>query len=322
MVVHSGGKASGFKNKNDTDSYDTDGVSLFHVRGTNELNTRAVQVPEAASSLNSGDVFVLLTPKTMFVWQGKGSNDDERKAGQNVAKILQAKRSVAVVEEGKESADFWSPLGGKCEYASEGYLYEGAREPRLFQCSNASGQFTVEEIFNYSQDDLDQNDIFILDTYTEVYVWVGDKSNATEKKMAFETAVEYVKNATDGRSPDTPILKLVAGHEPKLFTCHFLGWDPVRAAAKEDPAEAKLRAAKGASGPSDVRAAAAVYSSGAKYSAEALKKKEVPEGVDSSRKEDYLEDKEFEAIFKMKRDEFAKLPAWKKDNAKKSAGLF
>ena len=46
MVIHKGGKASGFKNRADADSYDCDGVSLFHVRGSDEYDTRAVQVPE------------------------------------------------------------------------------------------------------------------------------------------------------------------------------------------------------------------------------------------------------------------------------------
>ena len=50
MVVHSGGKASGFKNKQDVDSYDDDGVSLYHVRGTDELNTRAVQASDLPRS--------------------------------------------------------------------------------------------------------------------------------------------------------------------------------------------------------------------------------------------------------------------------------
>jgi len=322
MVIHSGGAASGFKNINDKDSYDTDGISLFHVRGTNDLNTRAVQVPEKASSLNSNDVFVLLTPNTMYVWQGKGANDDEKRIGNNVAKLLQEKRKVQVLDEGKEPADFWTSVGGKGEYASEGFLYEGAREPRLFQCSNASGSFRVEEVFNFSQEDLDQNDIFYLDTYTEMYVWVGDKSNETEKKMAFQTAIEYVENAEDGRSKDTAIIKVIAGHEPKLFTCHFLGWDPIRAAAKEDPAEAKLRAAKGVqASPSSVRQAASVYSNDRKHPIADLQKG-VPEGVDPSRKEDYLSDADFETVFKMKRDAFAKMPAWKKDNLKKSTNMF
>jgi len=322
MVIHSGGAASGFKNINDKDSYDTDGISLFHVRGTNDLNTRAVQVPEVAGSLNSNDVFVLLTPNVMYVWQGKGANDDEKRIGNNVAKLLQEKRKVQVIDEGKEPAEFWQGVGGKGEYAAEGFLYEGAREPRLFQCSNASGSFRVEEVFNYTQEDLDQNDIFYLDTYSELYVWVGDKSNDTEKKMAFQTAIEYIENAGDGRSNDTPIIKVVAGHEPKLFTCHFLGWDPIRAAAKEDPAEAKLRAAKGVgASPSSVRAAASVYSTDKKHPLADLQKG-VPEGVDPTKKEDWLNDADFEAAFKMKRDAFAKTPKWKQDNLKKSLNLF
>ena len=59
--------------RGDTDSYDVDGTRLFHVRGTNEFNTRAVQVEEVASSLNSNDCFVLETPKCTYVWYGKVS---------------------------------------------------------------------------------------------------------------------------------------------------------------------------------------------------------------------------------------------------------
>lgn len=44
LVVHSGGGASGFKNVTDGDSYDTDGVCLFHVKGTRADNTYGVQV--------------------------------------------------------------------------------------------------------------------------------------------------------------------------------------------------------------------------------------------------------------------------------------
>jgi hypothetical protein len=44
MVIHAGGKASGFKNSTQEDAYDADGVSLFHVRGSNATNTVGVQV--------------------------------------------------------------------------------------------------------------------------------------------------------------------------------------------------------------------------------------------------------------------------------------
>ena len=45
MVIHKGGKASGFKNRGDADAYDKDGTALFHVKGAGGVdNTKAVQV--------------------------------------------------------------------------------------------------------------------------------------------------------------------------------------------------------------------------------------------------------------------------------------
>ena len=74
MVVHSGGRASGFKNRADQDSYDVDGTRLFHVRGTDAINCRAVQVEEVANSLNSNDCFILEIPACTYIWYGKVSH--------------------------------------------------------------------------------------------------------------------------------------------------------------------------------------------------------------------------------------------------------
>jgi hypothetical protein len=90
MIVHSGGHASGWNNVADSDTYDTDGVALFHVRGTHISNTCAVQVAEVASSLNSEDVFVLVTPSHVYVWCGNGCNSDEQSVGLTIAQTLSA----------------------------------------------------------------------------------------------------------------------------------------------------------------------------------------------------------------------------------------
>ena len=79
-----------------------DGVSLFHVRGSQPLDTRAVQVEETAASLNSGDCFVLLTPGTMFVWRGEGANETEAATATTVAASLQGQRSLEQVAEHAE----------------------------------------------------------------------------------------------------------------------------------------------------------------------------------------------------------------------------
>ena len=58
------------------------------------------------------------------------------------------------LREGTEPGEFWDALGGKQEYASNKWLAEElpSYPPRLFQCSNASGKFNVEEIFDFAQD--------------------------------------------------------------------------------------------------------------------------------------------------------------------------
>jgi len=322
MVVHVGGKASGFKNAGDTDSYDTDGVSLYHVKGTNQLNTRAVQVPEKASSLNSGDVFVLETPKVQYLWFGKGSNKDEQANATSIAKLLQGNRSVKTIEEGHETEDFWKPLGGKGAYANAPELQESPRDARLFQCSNATGAFRVEEIFGYSQDDLVNDDVMILDTFNEVFVWVGSKSNEIERKGALQTALDYVQKATDGRSKDTSIYRVNAGYEPPNFTSNFIGWDPNLAGSNEDAYFRKLRES-GIEVSGLQRAGDALGEYSKKYSlAELQNRSALPSTVDQGHLDEYLSDADFEKVFGMNRLSFNSLPKWKRDTAKKAAKLY
>ena len=88
MIVHTGGKASGFKNVSAKDSFSTNGTALFRVRGTNALNTVATEVTPTAGSLNSDDVFILVTPEIVTVWAGRGANALEKDTGANIASIL------------------------------------------------------------------------------------------------------------------------------------------------------------------------------------------------------------------------------------------
>jgi len=240
----------------------------------------------------------------------------------SIAESLGGKRKISSIEEGAEPAEFWAPLGGKGAYASAADLPDPVREPRLFQCSNATGSFRVEEIFNFTQDDLERDDVFLLDTFNEVFVWVGAGSNEIERKAALETAIQYVEQSEDGRSKDTPIYRLNSGFEPPNFTAHFLGWDPVLARSNEDPYERKLREASGGKAPALQSAASALADYSKKYSYEDLKNKNVPSSVDQANLENYLNDDDFQKVFKTSRKDFESQPKWKKDGAKKAAKLF
>jgi hypothetical protein len=120
MIVHKGGIPSAFMNVDEDDTTDQDGTALFQVRGTGLLNASAAQVEECATSLNSGDAFVLVKPANVMVWHGSGASDGEKETASNIANILAADylgvggRAVSVLEEGSETEEFWSALfGGK-----------------------------------------------------------------------------------------------------------------------------------------------------------------------------------------------------------------
>jgi hypothetical protein len=53
-----------------------------------------------------------------------------------------------------------------------------------------------------------------------------------------------------------------------------------------------------------------------------LKALRLEDGIDATKKEEYLSAEEFEAAFGMDRGAWGKLPAWKRADAKKKVGLF
>jgi len=322
MIVHSGGIASAFKNRNDQDSYDTDGVALYHIKGTSELNTRAIQVEEKALSLNSGDVFVLLNPTTEFIWYGVGANAEEKSIGKAIADRLQGERSQVEFTEGHETDEFWETLGGQTDYPRSKTLEASSHAARLFCLSNVTGDFVVEEVFNFTQDDLSNDDVFLLDTFNEVYVYVGSESNRSEKEMAFQTAIDFVKNAPDGRDKDTPILKVEPGREPPMFTCHFFGWKDLPTSG--DPYLEKLKALKGEAHIMQITSALDAMNfrpTTEKFSYDDLKFKRVDK-IDPMKRHEYLSDEDFRTVFGVTLAEFNRFPAWKQKQQKQAKKLF
>ncbi|XP_039983459.1 villin-1 isoform X1 [Xiphias gladius] len=203
------------------------GARLFQVRGTNELNTKATEVLARASSLNTNDVFLLKTDQICYLWYGKGCSGDERVMGRAMSDVL-SKQDKQVVMEGQEPAEFWVALGGKAPYASDKRLQreEPPHSPRLFECSNQTGQFRMTEVVEFAQSDLDEEDVMLMDTWEEIFLWVGSSANQFETKQAWNSAQEYLRTHPAGRDPDTPIIFVKQGHEPPTFTGWFNAWDP------------------------------------------------------------------------------------------------
>ncbi|XP_011078908.1 villin-3-like [Sesamum indicum] len=246
MVVLKGGMSSGYKNYiadkglND-ETYTADGVALISISGTSRHKNKAVQVEAVATSLNSNECFLLQSGSSIFSWQGNQSSIEQQQLAAKVAEFLKPGSPVKHTKEGTESSSFWFALGGKQNYTSKKLSPEVARDPHLFEFSIRKGKFQVEEIYNFSQDDLLTEDMLILDTHAEVFVWIGQSVDAKEKQNALEIGQKYVEMAAslDGLAPDVPLYKVTEGNEPCFFTKYF-SWDPAKASAHGNSFQKKV----------------------------------------------------------------------------------
>ncbi|CAL8312792.1 unnamed protein product [Merluccius merluccius] len=318
---------------------------LFQVRGSNEFNTKATEVAARASSLNTNDVFLLKTDASCYLWYGKGCSGDERMMGKAMSDVL-SKQDKQVVMEGQEPAEVWVALGGKAPYASDKRLQneEPPHAPRLFECSNQAGRFQMTEVYDFTQTDLDEEDVMLLDTWEEIFLWIGSSANQYETQEACSSALEYLRTHPAGRDPDTPLISVKQGCEPPTFTGWFNAWDSHKWSGGKSYEQMKkeLSDAAALSQVTVVTGSTkfSCYSRGSAWQPEAEDltggsqdrvapellinrlPDEMPQGVDPKQRERYLSNVEFENLLGTNRADFQRLPSWRQADLKKKAGLF
>ncbi|XP_075880593.1 advillin [Nelusetta ayraudi] len=322
MVIFEGGTSR----KGSTDPEPP--IRLFQIHGSDPSNTKAIEVPALATSLNSNDVFLLKNQSGIYLWCGKGSSGDERAMAKELSSVIAKRGSEEIVAEGQEPIEFWELLGGKAPYANSKRLQLAVldHQPRLFECSNKTGHFIVTEVTHFTQDDLSEDDIMLLDTWDQVFLWIGKEANEVEHREAVVTSREYLHTHPGDRDPDTPIILIKQGFEPPTFTGWFTAWDSTKWSEGKSYEELKRQLGDVAS-PVSVTALQLDCAQGEKktFPPDELLNKlagELPEGVDPAEKEKHLSDQDFTGIFGMTKDDFANLPHWKKLSMKKEKGMF
>ncbi|EOA28874.1 hypothetical protein CARUB_v10025119mg [Capsella rubella] len=229
MVILKGGLSSGYSisvgETGPTDeTYTPESIALIQVSGTGVHNNKAVQVESVATSLNSYECFLLQSGTSMFLWHGNQSAHEQLEVAAKVAEFLKPGITLKHAKEGTESSTFWFALGGKQNFTSKKASSETIRDPHLFSFSYN------REIYNFAQDDLLTEDVYLLDTHAEVFVWVGHCVDPKEKQTVFEIGQKYIDLAgsLEGLSPKVPLYRINEGNEPCFFTTYF-SWDSTKA---------------------------------------------------------------------------------------------
>jgi hypothetical protein len=256
-----------------------------------------------------------------------------------------------VVEEADAALDFWQRIDSRraevptaADYACASYLRMPARPSRLFALSMTSGNMAAEEIFDFSQEDLVENEHVLLDAISEVYLWSLPSVSQEYQDAGHALATEFIKTSFDGRLQTTPIISIQAGSENFNFCCHFHAWQGEKLS---EPVPRTPRVAGGLALPGMGRGLsssrgglslsrgsmqlppASTLRSGADraaappktYTLAELTSANRPKGLDEAKLETYLSDAEFQTAFGTTPDAFAKLPVWVRTSQKKKVGL-
>lgn len=250
FIVFKGGVSSGYKNylteKEIVDNtYTEDGIALFRVQGYGPENMQAIQVEPAASSLNSSYCYILQNGSTVFTWSGNLTTSEDQELAERQLDLIKPNVQSKPQREGSESEQLWNLLGGKSEYPSQKIGKDAESDPHLFSCTFSKGNLKVTEIFNFSQDDLMTEDIFILDCQSEIFVWVGHQVDSNSRMQALNIAEKFLQHdfLLERLSLETPIFVVMEGSEPPFFT-RFFTWDSAKSSMHGNSFQRKLAIVK------------------------------------------------------------------------------
>uniref|UniRef100_A0A8C6W8Y8 Supervillin n=1 Tax=Nannospalax galili TaxID=1026970 RepID=A0A8C6W8Y8_NANGA len=188
-------------------------LMLLQIKGRRHVQTRLVE--PRASSLNSGDCFLLLSPQYCFLWVGEFANVIEKAKASELATLIQTKRElgcratyIQTIEEGinthtHAAKDFWKLLGGQTSYQSAG----DPKEDELYETAiietNCVYRLTDDKLV--PDDDywgkipkcslLQSKEVLVFDFGSEVYVWHGKEVTLAQRKVAFQLA-KHLWNGT------------------------------------------------------------------------------------------------------------------------------
>ncbi|XP_075068122.1 supervillin isoform X2 [Mixophyes fleayi] len=181
-------------------------LMLIQIKGRRHVQSRLVE--PRASSLNSGDCFLLISPHFCFLWVGEFANVIEKAKASELATIIQTKREIGcrasyvqTIEEGinthtHAARDFWKLLSGQTEYQDAGTPEEDERYENAIIETNCIYHLVDDKLVPVDEfwgkvpkcSLLQSKEVLVFDFGSEVYVWHGKEVTLTQRKVAFQLA--------------------------------------------------------------------------------------------------------------------------------------
>ena len=203
-------------------------MKVFHVEGKELVEISSPYV------FLDGDVYLIDNSdndlaKKVFVWLGPKSSADEKVVGAWAAKVLDIKDAsidIDAIVGGYEPTEFFEAVGEfeiksgdtpgflrHVEINAEDISYAMYRVYDADISDGSSFDDIVNENVVLSKDSLKSDDVFVLDAYHSLFVWIGANSQVGEKVAGNRLARKF-----DVDRARTPMIYTIReGEEPKGF---------------------------------------------------------------------------------------------------------
>ena len=338
LIIKEGGIESGFRHVEPSE-YKPHLLQVQRRKG----HIRAFEVDMGVASLDPGDCFILDSGSKVYVYHGDESDPFEKNKATALAENMESERG-----DGSERADpddeFWKILGGTAaEVAPGGSTRHTPPEfatPRLYSMNDDTHAWEEVKSGVLSPADIKNDDVMLIDCSVALFVCVGSDAPAGEQKDCMVAAQSFLA-ADESKPIFTPIVRVKEGQNANnehFDRCFKDGAEEesklaqeTRTAsmrAQEEPApepepepEPKPTPESADAESPPAPAVASPSTASGLYSLAELQAG-CPPGVAPAAKEDALDPADFEKTFKMDRAAFDALPKWKREKAKKEAGLF
>ncbi|XP_052813191.1 uncharacterized protein LOC128240559 isoform X3 [Mya arenaria] len=212
-------------------------IMLLHIKGRRKVQCRLVE--PNASSINSGDCFVLVTSDRIIQWIGDYCNVIEKAKAADVCDFIKQKRDmgcksareVTTIEEKRgnlgNARHFWEIIGGHKPYMSCGPTEEDELYENHIVGTNMVYQLEgtrlvpMEEYWGNppKYEMLTPDQVYVFDFGTELYLWQGKSATPNQRKISVKLAQQLWTQGYDYTSceinPLSPLIDEDEGGLPR-----------------------------------------------------------------------------------------------------------
>jgi len=206
-------------------------AKLLHLRKTKLEGIVTSEVPLTVKSMNHRDCFVLDNGTEVFTWYGDSASPFLKAACISTAHNIADDRNGAASLIVDPDAEFWDLVGGDAHEVlpaerapdseappnfGDGILYKVALDERR--------QLQVVQVARRKLDRsmLDATCVMMLDTRSELFLWLGKQAEDKLRRQAMPTAIQYLK--VNGRPVDDTaihVFKEGSGMRNKVWASVF-----------------------------------------------------------------------------------------------------